>query len=93
MSCCDTGSWLVAAVDAWTAKRDAHAIQAVTLILREGLGASTLCRTVVEVLGPVPVVFALPLDYGGKLRILRTLFIPAALHGAQESHISVGRSL
>ena len=31
------------------------------------------------------MVSALPLDYDGKLRILRTKFIPAALHGMEAS--------
>ena len=31
---------------------------------------------------------ALPLEFGSKLRILRTVFIPAALHGAEASLVS-----
>ena len=31
---------------------------------------------------------ALPLDYRGKLRVLRTMFIPAALHGVDASRLS-----
>ena len=31
------------------------------------------------------LVSALPLDYRGKLRILRTMFFPAALHGIEAS--------
>ena len=34
------------------------------------------------------MVSALPLDYDGKLRILRTKFIPAALHGIEASLLS-----
>ena len=34
------------------------------------------------------MVYALPLDYGGKLRILRTTFILAALHGTEACTVS-----
>ena len=36
------------------------------------------------------LVSALPLGYLGKLRILRTMFIPAALHGIEASSLSQG---
>ena len=43
---------------------------------------------VVAVLRVVWIVSALPLDYRGKLRILRTMYIPAALHGIEASLLS-----
>ena len=36
------------------------------------------------------MVYDLPLDYGGKLRILSTMFIPAAWRGAEASTVSDG---
>ena len=48
--------------------------------------AATLARRATAVLGKVPVVGALPLGFGGKLRILRTMHTPAALHGCEASH-------
>ena len=48
----------------------------------------TLAARVREVLKVVWLVSALPLDYEGKLRILRTKFIPAALHGIEASLLS-----
>ena len=48
----------------------------------------TLAARVKAVLRVVWLVSALPLDYDGKLRILRTKFIPAALHGIEASLLS-----
>ena len=48
----------------------------------------TLAARVIAVLRVVWVVSALPLDYRGKLRILRTMYIPAALHGIEASLLS-----
>ena len=48
----------------------------------------TLVARVVAVLRVVWLVSALPLDYRGKLRILRTMYIPAALHGIEASLLS-----
>ena len=50
----------------------------------------TLAARVLGVLRVVWLVSALPLGYRGKLRILRTMFIPAALHGIEASHLSQG---
>ena len=48
----------------------------------------TLVARVLAVLEVVWLVSALPLDYRGKLRVLRTMYIPAALHGVEASHLS-----
>ena len=50
--------------------------------------AATCAKRAAAVLGKVPVVGALPLGFGGKLRILRTMHTPAALHGSEASHLS-----
>ena len=50
----------------------------------------TLVAGVLAVLGVVWLVSALPLGYRGKLRILRTMYVPAALHGVEASHLSQG---
>ena len=49
---------------------------------------ATLARRAVGVLDKVPTVGALPLWFSGKLRILRAMHTPAALHGVEASHIS-----
>ena len=48
----------------------------------------TLAARVKAVLRVVWLVSALPLDYDGKLRMLRNKFIPAALHGIEASPLS-----
>ena len=48
-------------------------------------GASTLPGRVLTVLSRTVAVCALPMDFQGKLRILRTMFMRAALHGVVAS--------
>ena len=50
----------------------------------------TLVARVLAVLMVVWLVSALPLGYHGKLRILRTMYVTAALHGVEASHLSQG---
>ena len=54
--------------------------------------AATLAKRAAAVLTQVPVVGALPLGFGGKHRILRTMHTPAALHGVEASHLSLASS-
>ena len=49
--------------------------------------ASTLTGRVSGLLGAVLVVMALPLGFPGKLRILRTKFLPSSLHAIEASSI------
>ena len=53
----------------------------------------TLVAGVLAVLRVVWLVSALALGYQGKLRILRTMYVPAALHGVKASHLSQGSLL
>ena len=50
--------------------------------------ATTLAGTVLGLLAALLVVVALPLDFVGKLRILRTKFLPGALHAIEAPTIS-----
>ena len=43
----------------------------------------TLAARVLAVLRVVWLVSALPLGYRGRLRFLRTMYVPAALHGVE----------
>ena len=54
------------------------------------LTSGTLAARVLAVLRVVWLVSALPLGFRGKLRILRTMYVPAALHGIEASHLSQG---
>ena len=53
---------------------------------------AALARRAVGVLDKVPAVGALPLWFSGKLRILRAMHTPAALHVVEASHISQASS-
>ena len=60
-----------------------------TWTLRNVAGlAGTLIGRFLGLLDSVMVVMALPLDFAGKLRILRTKFLPGALHAIEASGIS-----
>ena len=52
--------------------------------------AATLVGRVLVFLARILVVLALPLDFAGKLRVLRTKFLPGALHGIEASSLSLG---
>ena len=54
--------------------------------------SSTLASQVRLVISRLVLVFALPLDFHGPLRILRSMFIPGALHGVEASFLA-GTSL
>ena len=84
----DMASWLVTdSGDTWTVKLDVRDLGGHLDLAFRGR-ATTLCRRIDGVVCRAPVVHALPLDFGGRLRVLRTMFIPAALHGAEASCVS-----
>ena len=47
--------------------------------------SSTLAGRVRVVIARLVLVFALPLDFHGRVRVVRSMFIPAALHGIEAS--------
>ena len=49
---------------------------------------STLSGRVVGLLAAIFIVMALPLNFAGKLRVLRTKFLPGALHAVEGARIS-----
>ena len=36
------------------------------------------------------LIFALPLDFYGRVRVVRAVFLPCALHGVEASYLSKG---
>ena len=40
------------------------------------------------VIATLVLIFALPLDFHGRLRVIRSMFIPAALHGVEASFLA-----
>ena len=52
--------------------------------------SSTLSLRVRLVISRLDLIFALPLDFYGRVRIVRAMFLPCALHGVEASHLSKG---
>ena len=52
--------------------------------------AATLVGRVLVFLARILVVLALPLDFAGRLRVLRTKFLPGALQGIEASTLPLG---
>ena len=50
--------------------------------------SSTLASRVRLVISRLVLVSALPLDFHGRLRVLRSMFIPGALHGIEASFLA-----
>ena len=84
----DMRNWLISdGGDRWSVKLDVRDLGGHLDVTYRSRGC-TLAARVREVLKVVWMVSALPLDYCGKLRFLRTKFIPAALHGIEASLLS-----
>ena len=47
--------------------------------------SSTLAAGVRLVISRLVLIFALPLDFHGKVRVVRSMYLPAALHGIEAS--------
>ena len=47
--------------------------------------SSTLAARVRLVLSRLVLIFALPLDFHGRIRVVRSMYLPAALHGIEAS--------
>ena len=73
--------------DKWTVKSDVRDLEG-HLETTYRRRAATLLGRVLGLLAAVLVVMALPLDFAGKLRVLRTKFLPGALHSIEASRIS-----
>ena len=50
--------------------------------------SATLATRVRLVIALLVLIFVLPLDFHGRLRVIRTLFIPGALHGIEASFLA-----
>ena len=48
-------------------------------------GWSTLAAWVRVVISRLVLIFALPLDFHGRVRVVRSMYLPAALHGIEAS--------
>ena len=52
--------------------------------------SSTLSLRVRLVISRLDLIFALPLDFYGRVRIVRAMFLPCALRGVEASYLSKG---
>ena len=52
--------------------------------------SATLAARVRLVLSRLVLIFALPLDFHGRVRVVRSMFLPAALHGVEASLLASG---
>ena len=52
--------------------------------------SSTLSLRVRLVISRLDLIFALPLDFYGRVRVVRTMFLSCALHGVEASYLSKG---
>ena len=55
--------------------------------------SATLSARVRLVLARLVLIFALPLDFHGRVRVVRSMFLPAALHGVEASLLASGSLL
>ena len=52
--------------------------------------SSTLSARVRFVISRLVLIFALPLDFHGRVRVVRSMYLPAALHGIEASLLASG---
>ena len=52
--------------------------------------SSTLSARVRFVMSRLVLIFALPLDFHGRVRVVRSMHLPAALHGIEASLLASG---
>ena len=53
--------------------------------------SSTLATGVRLVISRLVLIFALPLDFHGRVRVVRSMYLPAALHGIEASLLASER--
>ena len=73
--------------DRWTVKFDVRDLGGHLDTTFRGW-SSTLATRVRVVIARLVVVFALPLHFHGRLGVLRSMFIPGALHGVEASYLA-----
>ena len=75
--------------DKWTVKLDVRDLGGhLGTTAREW--SSTLSTRVRLVISRLDLVFALPLDFYGRIRVVRAMFLLGALHGVEASYLSKG---
>ena len=73
--------------DRWSVKLDVRDLRGHLDSTFRGWSA-TLATRVLLVIARLVLIFALPLDFHGRLRVIRSVFIPGALHGIETSFLA-----
>ena len=71
-------------IDQWSVRFDGH------LDTTFRGWSSTLAARVRLVISRLVLIFVLPLDFHGRVRVVRSMFLPAALHGIEASLLASG---
>ena len=86
----DMRNWVLSQEgDKWSVKFDVRDLGGHLDTTFRGLSA-TLAARVRLVLARLVLVYALPLDFHGRVRVVRSMFLPAALHGVEASLLASG---
>ena len=75
--------------DRWTGTLDVTDLGGHLDATRRGW-SSTLSTRVRLVISRLDLIFAIPLDFHGRIRVARAMFIPCARHGTEASYLSIG---
>ena len=70
--------------DQWSVKFDVRDLEGHLDATFRGW-SSTLAAGVRLVISRLVLIFALPLDFHGRVRVVRSMYLPAALHGIEAS--------
>ena len=82
-------SWVLSTSgDRWSVKLDVRDLGGHLDTTHRRRAGTLVGEGVLKLLDSVLLVMALPLDFTGKLRILRTKFLPGALHAVEASRLS-----
>ena len=83
----DMRGWVVTdEVDRWSVKLDVRERGHLDTTFR--VWSATLAKRVRLVIARLVFVFVLPLDFHGRLLVIRTVFTPGALHGVEASFLA-----
>ena len=84
----DMRGWVVAdEEDRWSVKLDVRDLGEHLDSTFRGWSA-TFASSVRLVIARLVLIFALPLDFHGRLRVVRSMFIPGALHGIEAAFLA-----
>ena len=85
----DMGDWVLSQEgDKWSVKYDVRDLGGHLDTTLRGWSAS-LAAGVRLVISRLILIFALPLDFHGRVRVVRSMYLPAALHGVESSLLAL----